>query len=68
MIQKDDKVKLLYKLKNHTFDQLWTDYLYPLLKEYIQGMYDEESIMKRFAQAYGYSKRVKEDENETAEN
>ena len=27
------------KLKNLNFDQLWTDYLKPLLQEYIQGMY-----------------------------
>lgn len=42
------------KLKTLTFDQLWTDYLHPLLQEYIQGMYDEESIMNRLAKAYGY--------------
>ena len=35
------------KLKTLTFDQLWTDYLHPLLQEYIQGMYDEEGIMNR---------------------
>lgn len=44
------------KLKTLTFDQLWTDYLQPLLQEYIQGMYDEEGIMNRFAKAYGYQK------------
>ena len=43
------------KLKTLTFDQLWTDYLQPLLQEYIQGMYDEASIMKKFEKAYGYS-------------
>lgn len=42
------------KLKTLSFDQLWTDYLQPLLQEYIQGMYDEPAIMKRFAEAYGY--------------
>ena len=42
------------KLRTLTFDQLWTDYLQPLLREYVQGMYDEESIMNRFAKAYGY--------------
>ncbi len=41
------------KLKTLSFDQLWTDYLEPLLQEYIHGMYDEEGIMKRFARAYG---------------
>ena len=42
------------KLKTLTFDQLWTDYLHPLLQEYIQGMYDEEGIMNRLTKAYGY--------------
>lgn len=43
------------KLNTLTFDQLWTDYLQPLLREYVQGMYDEDGIMKKFAKAYGYS-------------
>ena len=55
------------KLKTLTFDQLWTDYLQPLLQEYVQGMYDEDGIMNRFAKAYGYSKPVDGDANETAE-
>lgn len=42
------------KLKTLSFDQLWTDYLQPLLQDYIRGMYDEESIMKKLAKAYGY--------------
>ncbi len=46
------------KLKTLSFDQLWTDYLEPLLQEYIHGMYDEEGIMKRFAKAYGYQKTI----------
>lgn len=37
------------------FDLLWTDYLKPLLQEYIQGMYDEKGIMKKFEEAYGYN-------------
>lgn len=41
------------KLKTLSFEQLWTDYLQPLLQEYIRGMYDEESIMKKFEKAYG---------------
>ena len=52
------------KLKTLTFDQLWTDYLHPLLQEYIQGMYDEESIMNRFAKAYGYKKPAVGDADE----
>ena len=44
------------KLKTLTFEQLWTDYLEPLLHEYVQGMYKENEIMNRFAKAYGYQK------------
>ncbi|MCD8398389.1 MAG: AAA family ATPase [Lachnospiraceae bacterium] len=44
------------KLKTLDFDQLWTDYLQPLLQEYVQGMYDESGIMDKFAKAYGYRK------------
>lgn len=42
------------KLKELTFDQLWTDYLHPLLHEYVRGLYDEEEVMEKFAKAYGY--------------
>lgn len=42
------------KLKYLDFDDFWTDYLEPLLQEYVRGLYDEKSIMKRFARAYGY--------------
>lgn len=52
------------KLKTLDFDQLWTDYLQPLLQEYIQGMYDEEGLMTRFEKAYGYKKPVEGDVNE----
>ena len=55
------------KLKTLDFDQLWTDYLQPLLQEYIQGMYDEEGIMNRFAKAYGYKKPSEGDANETTQ-
>ena len=55
------------KLKTLGFDQLWTDYLQPLLQEYIQGMYDEEGIMNRFAKAYGYQKHIEGDVNETTQ-
>jgi len=55
------------KLKTLDFDQLWTDYLQPLLQEYIHGMYDEEGIMNRFARAYGYQKPARGDANETAQ-
>ena len=39
------------KLKVLSFDQLWADYLKPLLQEYIRGMYDE-GIMDKFEKAY----------------
>ena len=55
------------KLKTLDFDQLWTDYLQPLLHEYIQGMYDEDGIMKRFAKAYGYQNPPRGDTNEVAQ-
>ena len=55
------------KLKTLTFDQLWTDYLQPLLKDYVQGMYNEESIMNKFAKAYGYRKMDEGDTNEAVQ-
>lgn len=58
-----------YFLKAGTvgFDKLWTDWLAPLLAEYVQGMYDEKGIMKRFADAYGYAE-TPEIADETASN
>ncbi len=35
------------------FGRLWSDYLAPLLQEYVRGMYDEAELMKRFGAAYG---------------
>ena len=55
------------KLKTLTFDQLWTDYLKPLLRDYIQGMYDEEGLMNRFTKAYGYQETAIGDGNEAAQ-
>ena len=54
------------KLKNLTFDELWTDCLRPLLQEYVQGLYDEEGIMKKFATAYGYIESYKGFNNENS--
>lgn len=42
------------KLRTLDFNQLWEDYLQPLLQEYIQGLYNEAEIMTTFANAYGY--------------
>ena len=55
------------KLKNMTFDQLWTDYFQPLLQDYVQGMYDEAEIMSRFAKAYGYQKPENGNDDETTQ-
>jgi hypothetical protein len=55
------------KLKTLTFDQLWTDYLKPLLQEYVQGMYDEAGLMNKFAKAYGYQ-QTEGDADEAAQN
>jgi hypothetical protein len=43
-----------YFLKSETlgFEQLWTDYLAPLLQDYIHGMYDEKGIFKKLKEAY----------------
>ena len=53
------------KLKTLTFNQLWTDYLQPLLQDYVQGMCDETAIMNRFAKAYGYQKPDYGNDDET---
>ncbi len=58
------------KLKdlNFNFDLLWTDYLQPLLHDYIQGMHNEKKIMGDFEKAYGYKKPTEDDANESAKN
>lgn len=55
------------KLKTLDFDRLWTDYLQPLLQEYVQGIYDEKGLMDCFAKAYGYQSPNPGDTNEAAE-
>ena len=49
-------------LKNIDADDLWTDYLQPLLHDYIRGMYDENHLMENFKVAYFGN------DNESAEN
>lgn len=56
------------KLKYLNFDDFWTDYLEPLLQEYVRGLYDEKGIMKRFARAFGYSARDEGATDEAAQN
>jgi len=55
------------KLQHLTFDQLWTDYLKPLLQEYIHGMYEETEIMKRFEKAYGYEDKSEGNLNDSTQ-
>ncbi len=56
------------KLKTIGFDVLWTDYLCPLLQEYVRGMYDEKGIMNNFARAYGYQSSALGVDDEAAQN
>ncbi|MFT8752779.1 MAG: AAA family ATPase [Oenococcus oeni] len=57
------------KLQSIDFDQLWQDYLEPLLREYIRGLYDETEIMQKFNQAYNLKKpEVRESNVESQEN
>ena len=56
------------KLKTLDFNQLWEDYLQPLLQEYIQGLYNEAEKMTTFAKAYGYKEDKIGDGNGTFEN
>ena len=56
------------KLKNLSFEELWTDYLKPLLQDYVRGLYDEEGIMKRFERAYDYQVLNEGNADEATEN
>lgn len=40
------------KLKELSFEELWTDYLYPLLQDYVRGAFDEEARLMEFKNAY----------------
>lgn len=51
------------KLKHTGFDELWNDYLQPLLEEYIRGIFNERDIMNRFKKAY--DKTSTQDETDT---
>ena len=56
------------KLKTLSFEELWTDYLKPLLQDYVSGLYDEEGIMKRFERAYDYQTLSEGNADEATEN
>lgn len=45
---------LQLKALEFNFERLWTDYLQPLLQEYVRGMHDESELMRQFKEAYGY--------------
>lgn len=54
---------------DNDFSRLWTDYLLPLLQEYVQGMYDENEIIDRFKKAYESQPSDNQgDINESAQN
>ena len=55
------------KLKHLGFDELWTDYLSPLLQDYVRGLYDERGIMKKFVKAYGYEESSKGEVDESTQ-
>ena len=48
------------------FEQLWEDYIQPLLQEYVRGLYDEDKYLREFKDAYDLKITV-EDDNGTAQ-
>lgn len=40
------------KLNDMSFEELWEDYLEPLLSDYVRGLFGEEEIMESFKTAY----------------
>lgn len=40
------------KIADLNFDQLWTDYLAPLLSDYLRGLHNEKELMESFKNAY----------------
>ena len=55
------------KLTDISFDELWENYLCPLLSAYVQGMHGEKEIMKRFAAAYEYPETTRGDGDGTSD-
>jgi len=50
------------------FDELWTDYLEPLLQEYVRGMYKESDIMKQLEKAYKLETSIEGETDESGQN
>lgn len=49
------------KLEDIDFDELWSDYLEPLLEEYVRGLADEEELIKKFKDAYNLKNNDSQD-------
>lgn len=52
------------KCKDVGFDILWQDYLKPLLQEYIQGIYDEKTVMNNLERAYNLKAKTDDEATE----
>ncbi|MDY4001492.1 MAG: AAA family ATPase, partial [Streptococcus orisratti] len=57
------------KLKNIAYDYnvLWSDYLEPLLEDYVRGQLNEAELMESFRDAYYLSDKVEETADDTAQ-
>jgi|GEM_PF-257073 len=53
------------KLETLTFSQLWTDYLAPLLQDYVRGMYDEKGILEKLKSAYEKAGVINDDSDKS---
>lgn len=49
------------KLADITFEQLWHDYLKPLLTDYVQGLYEGQAILMKCEAAYFLNEEVRND-------
>lgn len=52
------------KLQEESIDELWSDYLYPLLSEYVRGFYNEKELLNSFYNAYYSSVPMMDDSDE----
>lgn len=52
------------KLQTIGFENLWSDHLEPLLQEYINGVYNEKDILKKFKNAYNLMSEFGENDYE----
>lgn len=47
-----------------SFEILWSDFLEPLLKDYVRGMYEEQEILQTFKKAYNNTSNESDDDIE----